>query len=165
MIPKPGFILFVMVLLFAQPSQGEGVSWNISPRLSDKSVTGLSLSLTFPGDDDGTTDLALPDEWGGEKQLHLGLGAVEATGARVLPGATPAQLRLAHSPGAQVTLTWQGEGEPPELASAQSFPDLASGPADSALGVAGETDPPPSEDDDEEELDGEDPDPNDPFGD
>jgi predicted metalloprotease with PDZ domain len=113
MIPKPGFILFVMVLLFAQPSQGEGVSWNISPRLSDKSVTGLSLSLTFPGDDDGTTDLALPDEWGGEKQLYLGLGAVEASGARVIPGATPAQLRLAHSPGAQVTLTWQMPGTGP----------------------------------------------------
>lgn len=60
----------------------------------------------------------------------------------------------------RVTLTWEGEGEPPEVESTLAFT-----PADSAQAGA-ETGPTPSADlGEDEDLDGEDADPNDPFGD
>lgn len=107
MIAKPVFILSAMALLFGAPARGDTISWEISPQLSGASVTALTFSLSFPGDDDGTTDLALPDEWGGEKQLYLGLGGIEAPGTDLSQGNTPANLRLDHAPGARITLTWQ----------------------------------------------------------
>ena len=60
----------------------------------------------------------------------------------------------------RVTLTWVGEGEPPELESTQAFT-----PADQALAtpVAGLA--PPTDLGEEEDLDGEEADPDDPFGD
>ncbi|MBA3070326.1 MAG: hypothetical protein FP825_17845 [Hyphomonas sp.] len=111
------------VLLFAAiaflsggAARGETVLWEIAPQVTGSAVTGLSFALTFPGDADGETELSLPDEWGGESRLYLGLDSIEASGGVLAPGNSPAQLRLTHAPGADITLTWQipaaGDGPP-----------------------------------------------------
>ena len=64
----------------------------------------------------------------------------------------------------RVTLIWEGQGQPPELASAQPIPSPSSEVEDPAS-VPGPGGPPTADPDEEEELDGEDPDPDDPFGD
>ena len=64
----------------------------------------------------------------------------------------------------RVTLLWEGQGSPPELASAQPIPSPSSEVEDPAS-VPGPGGPHAADPDEEEELDGEDPDPDDPFGD
>ncbi len=112
------FLLLTAILLFSGgAARGETVLWQISPQISGDTVTGLSFALTFPGDADGETTLSLPDQWGGENQLYLGLGPVEATNGILTPGDDPAHLQLSHPPGAAITLTWQmpgGDAGPPD---------------------------------------------------
>lgn len=100
-----------IALLSGGAARGETVLWDIAPRLSDGAVTGLDFTLTFAGDADGETSLSLPDQWGGENQLYLGLTAIRAEGASLTPGDSPPSLRLTHPPGAAITLTWQMPGD------------------------------------------------------
>lgn len=112
------FLLFAAIaLLFGDAARGETVSWTLAPQVSGSAVTGIDYTLTFSGDADGTTDLSLPDNWGGENRLYLGLHDIAATGAVIEAGDTPASLHLVHPPGAPLTLTWRigsGAGAPPD---------------------------------------------------
>ena len=108
------FLFAAIALLTGGAARGETVFWDIAPQVSGSAVTGLSFALTFPGDEDGETELSLPDQWGGENELYRALGAIEASGGTISPGDMPAKLRITHAPSAQVTLTWliQGDGPP-----------------------------------------------------
>ncbi|MBY9066399.1 hypothetical protein K1X12_05785 [Hyphomonas sp. WL0036] len=109
-------LLFAAIAFLPGIARGETVLWQIAPQLSSGAVTGLDLTLTFPGDEDGETALSLPDRWGGEAQLYLGLDAITAEGGEILPASSPAGLILHHAPGAQITLHWKvpsaGKGPP-----------------------------------------------------
>lgn len=59
---------------------------DIAPEVSGGAVTGLRYDMTFTGDEDGKTVLALPDAWGGETELFPSLGAFEASGAEIRGG-------------------------------------------------------------------------------
>lgn len=103
-------LLFAAIAFLPGVARGETVLWQIAPQLSSGTVTGLDLILTFPGDEDGETALSLPDRWGGEAQLYLGLDSITAEGAEIPPAASPAGLILRHEPGAQITLHWKAPG-------------------------------------------------------
>ncbi len=101
------FLFAAIALLSGGTARGETVLWDIAPEVSGGAVTGLSFALTFPGDADGETELSLPNDWGGENQLYLGLSNIAAEGAVLAPGDEAASLRLTHAPGADISLTWQ----------------------------------------------------------
>lgn len=102
------FLLFAAIALrLGGSARGETVWWDITLHVAGGAVTGLSFALAFPGDADGETEFSLPDDWGGENQLYLGLSDIAAKGAASTPGDDPASLRLTHAPGADITLTWQ----------------------------------------------------------
>jgi hypothetical protein len=115
MTAKPLLLFAAIALLTGGAARGETVFWDIAPQVSGTAVTGLSFALTFPGDEDGETELSLPDQWGGENELYRALGAIEAAGGTLTQGDTPATRRITHAPGASITLTWQipGDGDRP----------------------------------------------------
>lgn len=111
------FLLFTAIILLPVVARSETVLWEITPAVADGAVTHVDLVLRFEGSALGETEIALPDEWGGERELYRGLSGFQAEGASLLPGDAPARLRLTHEPGATITLSWQigaGEDNPPD---------------------------------------------------
>lgn len=93
-------------------ARGETILWNITPVAEDGRVVRLDLSLSFPGDADGETVLALPQDWGGEPELWRALWDFRADGAAIAPATDTTQLILTHEPGAQIRLDWKAGGGP-----------------------------------------------------
>jgi predicted metalloprotease with PDZ domain len=121
MTTRPAVLFAAIALLSGCAHRGETVLLDIAPEVSGGAVTGLRYDMTFTGDEDGETVLALPDAWGGETELFRSLGAFEASGADIRDGDSPAELRLTHKPGARITFSWQ-------------IPSPAGGPPDNKQG-------------------------------
>jgi predicted metalloprotease with PDZ domain len=67
----------------------------------------LRVELTFAGEVDGQTVVALPNEWGGEKKLYLAIRDVAAQSAQLSDGAEPHLRILRHAPSARITMTYR----------------------------------------------------------
>jgi len=87
--------------------RADAVQWHITPVVESGAVTRLDMSLSFPGDADGVTEVQLPDEWGGERELYRGLWDIRATGGEVDAASPPGKLVLRHAPGAHLRLDWK----------------------------------------------------------
>lgn len=109
---RAGVALLAMAALFGAAPPGEAIFWQVTPILEGGEVRRLDLQLTFPGDADGETLLALPSDWGGEQELWRSLWDIRAAGAEIVSDENPAELVLRHAPGAPVTLSWKVGGGP-----------------------------------------------------
>ncbi len=92
------------------------IDYTLTPVLRDGALTAVQVELSFRGEADGETLLALPDSWGGENGLHRGVEALEVvSGATMRDGEGPAQRALAHRPNARIRMRyrviqdWAGE--------------------------------------------------------
>jgi len=101
-----------IALLFGAAPRGESVLWHVTPVVSEGRVERLDLTLHFPGDSDGETQLDLPEDWGGERELYRALWDLRAEGAALEAGASPSEIILRHAPGAPLTLRWKLGGGP-----------------------------------------------------
>jgi len=74
----------------------------------------VSVELRFNGETDGSTDLYLPENWGGESELWNGIEALAVDGATISLGEAERVRVLTHLPGAELVVTyrviqdWQG---------------------------------------------------------
>ena len=67
----------------------------------------VTVELRFDGETDGSTDLYLPDNWGGETELWNGIQSLVAEGADISQGDQPRVRVLTHAPGAALTVRYQ----------------------------------------------------------
>jgi len=127
MMKRAALFLAAIMLAACNPSTEETSEAREPPRLSyamtmDRGQVEPSLlvDVQFTGDSDGSTQLVLPNEWGGQEQLYGGLSDFEALseGAEILPTDNPGVLEISHAPGADVHVRyrlaqdWEGVPEP-----------------------------------------------------
>lgn len=79
----------------------------VRPVLEGGAYAAMDVAVSFDGEADGETVLALPDAWGGETDLWRALSDLRAEGARLLPAAGPAQRVLRHAPRARITVRYR----------------------------------------------------------
>lgn len=85
------------------------IAYVISPERDREGLAALHVSMRFKGSPSGTTQVRLPDEWGGETVLYGDMADLSATNAELLPadGNEPFIRTLQHEPGAMVALSWR----------------------------------------------------------
>jgi len=83
------------------------VELTITPVHDARGFAALNVQLTFVGEADGETELALPDEWGGQRELYKAIRNLVADNASISPGATPASRILRHAPNARIVLSYR----------------------------------------------------------
>lgn len=95
------------------------VVYTLTPLLQDGALTAVQIDLQFRGRDDGETVLRLPDEWGGETDLHRSVQDLEvlSPGAALRHQDEAAIATLSHRPHARVHVRYRiiqdWEGAPP----------------------------------------------------
>jgi predicted metalloprotease with PDZ domain len=97
----------IAALVSANVAMAERVALKIKVENAGAPNPELTVSLSFAGDMDGETQVALPNEWGGQTQLYLALRDVAAQNATLADGAQPQFKILRHAPGARVTLSYR----------------------------------------------------------
>lgn len=66
------------------------------------------VSVTFIGESDGTTDIRLPNEWGGQQELFKSVRHISASkGVTLSDTEKPFVKTLAHQPNQKVTVTYE----------------------------------------------------------
>ena len=84
------------------------VDYTLTPLLREGALTAVQFELSFRGEADGETVLALPDTWGGEDALYRGVEALEVvSGAHMREGEEPALRVLTHRPYARIRVRWR----------------------------------------------------------
>ncbi|MGH6949759.1 MAG: hypothetical protein ACREH4_02735, partial [Vitreimonas sp.] len=87
---------------------GSRVDYTLTPLLREGALTAVQFELSFRGEADGETVLALPDSWGGESELYRGVEALEVvSGAQIAEGEGPALRVLTHRPDARIRVRWR----------------------------------------------------------
>lgn len=79
----------------------------VQPLLQNGRYRALEVTLRFSGSATGTTNLNLPSEWGGEKELYRFIHDIQAEGATLLEGGTAAERLLKHKPNALIALKYR----------------------------------------------------------
>ena len=84
------------------------LQYSISIQPQEGAPALVSISIRFTGEDDGTTDIALPQEWGGATELWTGLidFTLEGDEATLEDGDEPFLLRAIHAPGETLVLRY-----------------------------------------------------------
>ncbi|TPW07275.1 MAG: trypsin-like serine protease, partial [bacterium] len=111
------FCLLGVCLLAGSARAAQPVAYVLAPILAADTLQAIGITMSFEGESDGETILALPDEWGGEESLWRGLSAfqVQPPSARLSAGADSAHLAIRHAPGDRLTVSyrvhqdWPGE--------------------------------------------------------
>jgi predicted metalloprotease with PDZ domain len=75
-------------------------------------LRGLDITLTFTGEADGQTLLALPNEWGGEEDLWRALRGLSVEGGVLRDGAQPQFKLIDHAPGAALKVRYRVVADP-----------------------------------------------------
>lgn len=88
----------------------------------------ITVEMTFRGEDDGRTEIALPSSWGGQKELYrelVGL-AVVSPSATLEAGDAPDRRVVVHRPGDVVTLRYAfaPKPEPTEVPDGNTYRPL-----------------------------------------
>ncbi|TRW17485.1 M61 family metallopeptidase [Glacieibacterium frigidum] len=93
--------LAALTLLAAAPAP---VTYRLSPVLTDGALSAVTVEIGLTGDADGTTVLALPDDFGGVDDHWKLLGRITATGAQI--SGTGAKRTLTARPGAPIRVRY-----------------------------------------------------------
>lgn len=108
--------LFALIVCagFAAP---ERIDYTLTPILENGALNAVQFDLNFRGEADGTTELSLPDSWGGQAELWRGVEALSVvSGAAMSAGDDPAVRSLTHRPNARIHVRYRviqdWEGEP-----------------------------------------------------
>lgn len=107
-MPRSGPKLLALVLAIASPALAEpDIRYTMQRGVGGQSVIVIS---TFPGDPDGTTEIALEKQWGGNSTDERDVESISATGADGKPlsiiKAEGCSWSIAHDPGEGIRLTY-----------------------------------------------------------
>lgn len=102
-------ILLLFAVLVAMPVQARSISFTLSPAIESGALRALNVEIVLPGDADGETELELPDDWGGKRDLWRGINGFRVTGQgmSVVAGGNQALKIIRHAPGARLTVRYQ----------------------------------------------------------
>ncbi len=88
------------------PSQR--ITYTLTPIVENGALRAVQIDLTFRGQGDGETNLQLPDEWGGERDLWRAIEElVVVSGAEMRDGATASERLLRHDPNARIHVRYR----------------------------------------------------------
>ena len=93
-------------LTAAAPSNPDRVDYTATPVLQDGRLTALEISLSFRGDADGETVLALPDRWAGEVEYWRHIEGLQIAGADARKRDEASHV-LTHAPGARISVRYR----------------------------------------------------------
>ncbi|MEO5859085.1 MAG: hypothetical protein ABIR33_09075 [Pyrinomonadaceae bacterium] len=98
-------IFFLLLLGLSVTGSANAAALKISV---EPAATAYRVSVTFIGDGDGTTNIRLPNEWGGQQELFNAIRNISVSkGATISDADNPFTKTITHRPGAQVTITYQ----------------------------------------------------------
>jgi predicted metalloprotease with PDZ domain len=84
------------------------IDYTLTPILQEGALQSVEIDLSFRGESDGESDLRLPDSWGGQNELWLGVSALEiVSGATMRDGQEPNQRVLTHRPNARIHVRYR----------------------------------------------------------
>lgn len=84
------------------------IDYELTPILQDGALQAVQIDLTFRGERDGSSDLRLPDSWGGQEELWRSVQALEiVSGATMRSGEEPNQRILTHRPNARIHVRYR----------------------------------------------------------
>lgn len=84
------------------------IDYGLTPIFVNGSLQAVQIDLTFRGERDGSSDLRLPDEWGGQNELWRSIEALEiVSGATMRNGEEPNQRVLTHRPNARIHVRYR----------------------------------------------------------
>lgn len=84
------------------------IDYELTPILQDGALQAVQIDLTFRGERDGSSDLRLPDSWGGQDELWRSIQALEiVSGATMRNGEEPNQRILTHRPNARIHVRYR----------------------------------------------------------
>ncbi len=89
-------------------AQAADVRYTLSPVFYNGQLKAVDVEMAFTGEDDGETELDLPDTGGGEHGLWRGVTQIHIRGAeRVTSGGNPAHRTIKHAPGAPLAVRYR----------------------------------------------------------
>lgn len=101
----PGLLL---ALIFAQSASAATVEYQLTPVLTQTSLTAVQFDVLFDGAATGRTNLELPDSWGGQEELWREIEGLQVvSGARMSAGEGAADRVLRHAPGSRIHLRYR----------------------------------------------------------
>ena len=104
--PLAAALAFVFCAGLSAPSQR--ITYTLTPVIEDGALRAVQVDLAFRGQGDGETDLNLPNEWGGERELWRGIeGLTILEGAEMREGESPSQRVLTHAPNARIHVRYR----------------------------------------------------------
>lgn len=84
------------------------IDYELTPILQDGALQAVQIDLTFRGGRDGSSDLRLPDSWGGQEELWRSVQALEiVSGATMRSGEEPNRRILTHRPNARIHVRYR----------------------------------------------------------
>lgn len=105
--------IFVSAIAFAAAvaampavSNEKRLDYSIEPAGSGSAA--YRITVTFKGDDDGSTEIELPNEWGGQAELYKAITDVRvvSNGATISDRSAPHIKAISHRPGAKIALQY-----------------------------------------------------------
>lgn len=81
------------------------VKYSITPVLHDGRLTALAVTIRLTGDEDGETEIRLPNSWAGSDSLWRHISALAVTGGTVALE-EPHRRVLRHPPGAKLNVSY-----------------------------------------------------------
>lgn len=81
------------------------IAYKVTPVLAADGTRTLRVDMRLRGDEDGETQLALPDVWAGSNELWRHLGPLRVRGATSVSG-TAAERLVRHRPGARLRVRY-----------------------------------------------------------
>lgn len=99
------------------------VRYRIRPMRTDSLIL-LEITTNFPGDSDGRTRFALPDDRFGVQEMHQWIRDVQAGAGAVLEEVEPGVHRVHHEPGAEVRISYTIAYDPGEAGFVAFGPDV-----------------------------------------
>lgn len=106
----------------ATPQQPILLTYEPIMQADGKHFSKMHVSLRFPGDSDGRSEIDLPNEWGGYSKYYENLSNIRVEGAQREHSDTPEKLILSHKPGATITLSYDvtGVNRPDKLSGSET---------------------------------------------
>lgn len=107
----------LLAAYFAASGWAAQLRYTLSPEIEHGALRAIGVELVLRGEDDGVTEIELPDSWGGKSELWRGISEfrVSGDGLKLADGGSPALKALRHKPGATLTVRyritqfWSGE--------------------------------------------------------
>ena len=100
------FLLFITALALGSSAFAKAKDIRIA--VEPAGANRYKISITFIGDTTGRSEILLPNEWGGQKELYKAISGLSVSPAdvRIADGSEPYRKTINHKPGEKLTITY-----------------------------------------------------------